>query len=259
MKTLAVLSPSLSNKIEKSEQYILKIDSLNIPLAMIDVPEVEFDKDNPKNNQTVLVRKLGFSLNYRDLRIIQGAWVKLQKMNTDSYYPIGSDFCGEILEVGKDVKELKKGEIVVPDCFYPENKNGSSPGIPTNHASKELEIIPAGKLLNIPSTVSVDEASAVSIGIQTAKSMTKKVSLDIDSNILVTSPTSNTSLFLLNLLKNKKCNIYVLSYTGNSIARLKKNFLFYQKYLYLNHIIFLRIFFSMLFLTLLLTLTFLIC
>lgn len=226
MKALSVLSPSLSAKINKEDKYILELDSYKIPLALINIPDTEFNENEDKNKNAILVKKKGFSLNYRDLGIIENAWLRLKDLEQDTYYPVGSDFCGEILKIGKNVNNLKVGDYVIADCSYPISPFNSFPGIPSNHASKELEIFHKGKIQKIPKSIPVEQASGMSIGVQTAISMIKKANITEGDNILITSISSNTSLFILNFLREKKCNIYGLSYSGMKINKIKEKFPF---------------------------------
>lgn len=229
MRVLAVLSPSIDEKINIEDKHYLQIDSTEIPLALLHVADTEFEKDNEAYANTVLVRKKGFSLNYRDFGIIERAWKNLKDLDQDSYYPIGSDFCGFVEEVGKNVTNLKKGDLVIADCFYPEPKEGFRPGIPTNHGSKELEVIPAIKLKKLPEDFSMEQAAAMSIGTQTAVNMINRGNISPNSKVLVTSVTSNTSLFLLNFLRGKACEVYGLSYSGENIEVVKKEFPFLKE------------------------------
>ncbi|MBP2832397.1 alcohol dehydrogenase catalytic domain-containing protein [Aquimarina sp. U1-2] len=226
MRALAVLSPSIDAKVDQEQKYYLTIDSLKIPLALIHVPDTVFKKDDAAYANLVLVKKVGFSLNYRDLGVIERAWRGLKELEQDSYYPIGSDFCGYVEEVGQNVKNLKKGDLVISDCFYPESKNGYQGGIPTNHGSKEYEILPEIKLLKLPDHFPVEQAAAMSIGTQTAINMIERAQIKEGSNVLVTSVTSNTSLFLLNFLKTRNCNVYGLSYSGENFEKVKQKFPF---------------------------------
>lgn len=229
MRALAVLSPSLDKKIDIQDKHYLKIDSTEVPLAMIHVADTEFLPENDLFADAVLVRKKGFSLNYRDFGIIERAWKNLKDLNQDSYYPIGSDFCGYVEQVGKNVKSLKKGDLVIADCFYPEAKEGIRGGIPTNHGSKELEVIPSVKLKKLPNDFSIEQAAAMSIGTQTSVNMINRANIVPKSKVLVTSVTSNTSLFLLNFLRGVDCEVYGLSYSGQNIDKVKKEFPFIKE------------------------------
>lgn len=229
MKTLAVLSPTLNKKVNGTNKTYITIDSLKIPIALIDVPDEKFKENDEQYNDVVLIRKKGFSLNYRDLGIIENAWKKLKNFDGDTYYPIGSDFCGEVVKVGKNVTNLKIGDFVIQDGFYPNYKENGKPGIPTNHGSKELEIIHSKKLIKLPKKFPVNIASGLGIGTQTSMSMIKKANIKDGNNILVTSITSYTSLFLLSILKNYNCNVYGLSYSNNEIKTVKATFPFIKE------------------------------
>ncbi|WAC01056.1 alcohol dehydrogenase catalytic domain-containing protein [Lacinutrix neustonica] len=124
MRVLAVLSPSLDKKIESKDKSYIPIDSLKIPLALIHVADEVFDTHDTNNKDLVLLKKKGFSLNYRDLGIIENAWKKLKDFDGDTYYPIGSDFCGEVVKIGENVKNLSVGDFVVQDGFYPYSVDG---------------------------------------------------------------------------------------------------------------------------------------
>lgn len=223
MRALGVLSSSLAEKLDDDDKYILELDSLKIPLALIQIPDTKFDENDVN---TVLVKKKGFSLNYRDFGIIENAWNKLKDVNQDTYYPIGSDFCGQILKIGKNVENLNVGDYVIANCSYPLASHNAPPGIPSNHGSKELEIFHKGKLIKIPKNIPVEQASGMSIGVQTAMSMIRKAGIKDGQNVLVTSITSNTSLFILNFLRDKNATIYGLSYSGVDTDKVKKLFPF---------------------------------
>jgi NADPH:quinone reductase-like Zn-dependent oxidoreductase len=230
MKVLAVLSPSLNNQIGDDDKNYVNIDGNLIPLNLIHVADTEFDENNESNANMVLVKKEGFSLNYRDLGIIEGVWNKLKATDVDTFYPIGSDFCGRVVKKGKNVTGLNIGDKVIPECSYPKPRHQEClPGIPSNNASKELEIFHHAKLKKIPENISTEQASGMSIGTQTSISMIEKGDIKDNSNVLVTSISSNTSLFILNFLKDKNCNVYGLSYSGNKIEKIKKEFPFIKE------------------------------
>ena len=229
MRALGVLSPSLAAKLDDEDKYILELDSLKIPLALIHIPDTEFDENDENYANIVLVKKKGFSLNYRDLGIIENAWSKLKNTDQDTYYPIGSEFCGEVIKIGKHVDNLKVGDYVIANCSYPLAPLNAPPGIPSNHASKELEIYHKGKLIKVPENIPVEQSAGMSIGVQTAMSMIKKADIQEGNNILVTSITSNTSLIILNFLRKKKYAIYGLSYSGQEIGKVKKVFPFIKE------------------------------
>lgn len=229
MRALSVVTPSLFEKIEEDKRHLIQIDNLQIPLALIEGNRPDFDPDSDQYANLVLVKKSSFSLNYRDLGVIEMAWARLQQVEGDSFYPIGSDFAGHVEFVGKNVKDLFKGDLVIGNGFYPGYENGAMPGIPSNHASREFEIYHYAKLVKVPEYISKTEAGGLSIGVQTSNSMVRKAGINPGDNVLVTSVTSNTSFFILNALWEKGCNVYGLSYSGKNTERIKEHFPFVKE------------------------------
>jgi NADPH:quinone reductase-like Zn-dependent oxidoreductase len=229
MRALAVVTSSLFEMIDDNDKHLLTIDNLEIPLAFVEGSKPDFDSQSDQCADLVLVTKSSFSLNYRDLGIIEMAWNRLKSVEEHTYYPIGSDFSAYVEAVGKNVTSLKIGDLVIADCFYPEAKNGVMPGIPSNHSSREFEIYHFAKLLKVPSNITDYEAGTLSIGTQTATSMVRKGEIKKGENVLVTSITSNTSFFLLNNLWDKDCNVYGLSYSGENIDAVKNHFPFIKE------------------------------
>jgi NADPH:quinone reductase-like Zn-dependent oxidoreductase len=229
MRALAVVTPSLFEEIPEKDKHFITIDDLQIPLAFVEGNAPDFDVKSDQFANFVLVKKSSFSLNYRDLGIIEMAWGRLKDLEAATYYPIGSDFAGYVDQVGKNVTAFKKGDLVIGDCAYPDFKEGVIPGIPSNHSSREYEVYHQGKLLKVPSYISDIEAGTLSIGTQTAVSMVRKGAIQKGNNVLVTSITSNTSFFLLNSLWGDNCNIYGLSYSGDNIENVKNHFPFIKE------------------------------
>lgn len=229
MKALAVVTQTLFEKTDNNNKHLIEIDDLKIPLAFVDGNKPDFDIKSIEFSNQVLVKKTSFSLNYRDLGIIEMAWNRLKNIEEDTYYPIGSDFAGYVEAIGKSVNTLKIGDLVLGNSFYPEVENGALPGIPSNHSSKEFEVYHFAKLLKVPTYISEIEAGALSIGTQTSNAMIRKGGIKKGDNVLVTSVTSNTAFFLLNNLWNMDCNIYGLSFSGDNMDKVKNHFPFLKE------------------------------
>lgn len=229
MRALAVVTPSLYDQIEDHNKHLIRIDNIEIPLAFVEGNSPDFDSESDLHSNLVLVKKHSFSLNYRDLGVIEGAWQKLKTVEVDTFYPIGSDFAGQVIAAGKNVTSFAVGDLVLGNCFYPESENGAMPGIPSNHASKEYEIYHHAKLIKVPEYLSGVEAGALGIGTQTAASMVRKSNIKKGDNVLVTSVTSNTSYFLLNALWDLDCNVYGLSYSGKNTQLVRDQFPFVKE------------------------------
>jgi len=229
MKLLAVVSFSLYEKLEDRDKCIVPIDDLRIPLGFVDADAPPFSEENETSTGQVLVRKKAFGLNYRDLGIMELAWASLRDVSQDSYYPIGSDFAGYVETCGKEVMSLRIGDAVMGNCSYPFGENGGSPGIPSNHSSREYEVFHHGNLVKVPSYISTVEAAAMGIGVQTSTAMIRKAEIIEGNSVLVTSMTSNTAYFLLAALSNVNCDVYCLSYSGKNTESAKEIFPFIRE------------------------------
>jgi NADPH:quinone reductase-like Zn-dependent oxidoreductase len=201
------------------------IENTEIGCGLLNIEDIFFDKNEEANRNSVLVQKLGFSCNYRD----KGFLLHLANHANENYslFPnellyscIGSDFVAEVIEKGDLVNSLEIGDLVIPDNSYPFAKNKMVlGGIPTNEASSRQQIISQYKLIRIPANFNIEFAAALSIGAQTAYSILGKIKLNESSKILVTSATSNTSLFILSFLNNLT-NVYVMTSSSKSIDKL---------------------------------------
>jgi NADPH:quinone reductase-like Zn-dependent oxidoreductase len=166
---------------------------------MIETPEPAFDPDAAANRAMVLVRKRGFSLNYRDRALVLGTALHAP---AESFAVLGSEFVGEVVACGPGAGGLRRGERVIANNSYPDSgEPGVLPGIPGNMLSKELQILHVAKLARVPECMSDAEAAGFSIGAQTTFSMIRKLGLASSSVVLVTGGRSNTTLFAINALK----------------------------------------------------------
>jgi NADPH:quinone reductase-like Zn-dependent oxidoreductase len=234
MRALAVVTPNIFENSEEKHRYMLTLDDKKIPLALIEGNVEDYDFEEDKFQDFVQVKKTSFSLNYRDLGIIEQAWAKLEALDQDTYYPIGSDFSGIVIKKGKNVSNLNLGDLVIADCYYADSKGKGVPGIPSNHASKEIETYHKTKLIKVPDFISKEDAGTLSIGLQTSFSMVRKASINPGDKVLVTSVTSNTAYFLLNALRDKDYEVYGLSYSGKNIEKVRGHFPFIKEVFNLN-------------------------
>ena len=168
-----------------------------------------FDPRADENRFKVLVKTRAFSCNYRDLSFIFAA---MRNGPPNSFLAAGSDFVGEVVEVGSQAHRFKTGDRVIADNRYTMSNEAQSPdGVLTSRASKEYQIFPEAKLIGIPSSMPDEVAAAFSIGAQTAYSMIRKLDPVPGANVLVTSARSNTALFAINALKKHNVNIYAMT------------------------------------------------
>lgn len=186
-----------------------EIDGVEVTAGVIITREPTFNAQAPENLHNVLVRIKGFSCNYRDLNMIFAA---VKKGAPNSYFAVGSDLTGEIIEIGNGVTRFKVGDRVISDNHYSGLETpGVREGVLTNHASREYQIFPEDGLAKIPDEMPDEVAAAFSIGGQTAYSMLRKLDLRQGSKILVTAAKSNTSLFAIHALRQREVQVYVTS------------------------------------------------
>ncbi len=210
MRNIAICGNQLEKLITRpSFVSAIEMDGIPVSFGLIHTEDVQFDNQLPENCFSVLVRKIAFSCNYRDKN-------RIFKTTTEApdnrFYVIGSDFVGEVVDIGSKVTELKIGDRVIGNNSYPDSGvEGVLPGVPTNHTSKEYQVFHQVKLMKVPPEMPDEVAAAFSIGAQTTYSMIRKLNITEGSNILVTSAKSNTSLFAINVLRKYKVNLYAMT------------------------------------------------
>ncbi|RFS26885.1 zinc-binding alcohol dehydrogenase family protein [Chitinophaga silvatica] len=226
MRALAIVSKDTFN-LKPEECEIISRDEIDINgipvyLSLLDVPNSEFNSTYIENEDLVYVRKTAFSLNFRDKALCFTAARYLQNQGNQSYWPIGSDFCGIVEKVGPGVKTLKVGDRVIPNYAYPYSGFPNVyPGVGTNSSSKEYEVFHYSKLISIPESMSDEIGGAFTIGAQTSFGIINKLNLRGDEDILITSGTSSTSLSILSAIKNKVGKICVCTSRKECIQKLK--------------------------------------
>jgi NADPH:quinone reductase-like Zn-dependent oxidoreductase len=196
------------------------LDQVPVTCCIIETPDPAFRKDDPKKEFSVLVRIRAFSLNYRDKNRI---FTTAMKGSENGFYVVGSEFVAEVLDVGPGVTGLAPGDRVIGNNSYPSSGwDGLAPGVPTNHASKEIQVFHQAKLIKIPTSMPDEVAASFSIGAQTTYSMIRRLEMFDGANVLVTSGKSNTSLFAINALKNHNVNVYVTSSSHRFACELEQ-------------------------------------
>jgi len=198
------------------------MEGVPVACGIVETQDSSFDRKAAENRYNVLVKVKAFSCNYRDKALI---FTTMKKGVENSFYAVGSEFVGEVVEIGSGVTNLQVGDRVIGNNHYTgagQSASGVAEGVPTNHASKEYQVLHQDKLIRIPSRMSAEVAAAFSIGAQTAYSMIRKLDVTEGVNVLVTSAKSNTSLFAINALKKYNANVYVTSTSTSFEKELKE-------------------------------------
>ena len=188
-----------------------ELDGIALHFALLNAQPPPF---NPaRQRKGVLVQKKAFSCNYRDKAFLFGMSAELRtadknKLNLAGF---GSEFVASVLAVGDDVTNLSVGDLVMGEVSFPAPPApGIAPGIPTNHSSNAYDVFHEAKLVRVPVGLSVVESASFSIGAVTGCSMIRRLNLTAQDRVMVTAGRSNTSLFVLEMLKPLGLPIYTL-------------------------------------------------
>ncbi len=185
-------------------QTTLEMEGVPITVGLLETDEPIYDVQASENRSGVLIKVRAFSCNYRDKALILQTSLRCQGRPTYAF--IGSEFVGEVMAVGPAVTTLQVGDRVMADNCYPDPVQ---PGIPTQHSSRRYLLLPEAKVIKVPPVMPDEVAAAFSLNAQTAYGMLRRLEIRAGANVLVTSARSNTSLFVLNALKQVPCKVYV--------------------------------------------------
>ena len=212
MENLVICAPSVKRLKKECSFFDFTLCNQKMILGLLNYKDINYDK--PLKNKDILIQIDAFSCNYRDISKLLTLNDTCNQGETSGKYfysAFGSEFVGRVLKVGKEVSLFKKDDRVIMDATYPFRENGDMGGVISNYASRKFQIFNEKQLIGIPDCLSDEEAAGFTVGAQTGYSMVRKAALQEGQNVLVTAGSSNTSLAVLNQLKNKNINIFVLS------------------------------------------------
>ena len=229
MKSIGIINPLETKSHDVfQESSTIKIEKVPMKVGLLEQDDLEFPATDTTYDQFVLVEKIAFSCNYRDKTILLNLSAGLAKNATEvkdrlHFAFFGSEFVGKIIFKGKNVQGLEIGDRVIPDGTYQGRlAKGASKGIPSNTTSQFLEIYHENDLLKIPSEMSDQVAAGFTIGGQTAFGMIRNTGITKGTDVLITSATSNTSLFAICFLQQLGANVYAISSSKQYEERLRK-------------------------------------
>jgi NADPH:quinone reductase-like Zn-dependent oxidoreductase len=189
-------------------------------LMTVDAPE---PTPGPRD---VLVRWQAWSLNYRDLALVEGY---LSPDLSLPFVPL-SDAAGVVVAVGSEITGLKSGDRVVSHFFFnwqdgegtPE-KRSAALGFPSPGVLAEYSLVPERALVPLPSHLSFAEGSAVPIAGVTAWNAlfpTDQVALPPGSSVLLEG-TGGVSTFALQLAHAAGWRTIVTSSSDDKLVRTR--------------------------------------
>jgi NADPH:quinone reductase-like Zn-dependent oxidoreductase len=199
---------------------LFTIEGYDIHTGLVEEPDLLLI-DCPEKENSVLVKKIAFSCNYRDKTILLNSdkFIKSEILKGNFHFTyLGSDFVGEVIDTGANVKDFTIGDKVIPNISYPSYTQDYKGGIATNYASSRIESFKANKLIKIPknSTIPDEVLAAFPITGFTTYSMIRKV-IKPNAKILVTAANSNTSITAIDALRNYPVEVFAM--TSNSKHR----------------------------------------
>lgn len=175
----------------------VQLDGRRLRVAFCEVAEPRFEPGSDAHREAVLVRARAFSCNYRDGALAQAV---LHPSARERIVVLGSELAGEVVAVGAGVEGWAPGDRVMACPSWGPGQAGGS-GVATNHASRELSVLPAAKLARVPAGMDAATAAALALGATTAAAMVRRAGLAGGERVLVASAGSSTGLFLLSLLR----------------------------------------------------------
>jgi NADPH:quinone reductase-like Zn-dependent oxidoreductase len=198
----------------------IHIEEIPITVGLLETDDIKFPDHSDKYKDHVLVKKRAFSNNYRDKAILLNTAMRLSKpegtgVGRDLFSFTGSEFVGEVVEIGEQVTGFRIGDRVIPNAAYPHSQDAAIPtGLPTSFASMRYDIFHQAQLVVIPDEMPDEVAAAFTIGGHTIYGMMRRLQLKKNSDVLITSAKSNTSLMAINALRHRDVNIYAMSSTS---------------------------------------------
>lgn len=184
---------------------------------------VEVEKPTPGKGE-VLVRIKAATLNYRDLAVLGGDYIKGLPL---PYVP-ASDGAGIVEAVGPEVTRFAVGDRIVPIYTQgwhdgkptPEQRAKRTIGAPLPGVLQDYIVIPAEDGVAPPANLSDIEAAALPIAGLTAWNALTSAGIKSGDDVLVQG-TGGVSLFALQFAKLAGARVTILSSSDEKLARAK--------------------------------------
>jgi NADPH:quinone reductase-like Zn-dependent oxidoreductase len=199
-------------------RQVVTIDGVTLPCGVAPLAATPFDPAGA-DRRRVLMRVRAVSCNYRDKAFL----TSMGGVEPPRFSAFGSEFAGEVVEVGADVATLSPGDRVLPDFHYegsPLHSGDIPAGVPTNRASRAMHVLHERQLQRIPHGMPDVEAAAFALNAQTAYAMVRRAGLRPGAAVLVTSASSNLSLALFAALRGRGARVFATTSSPATAARL---------------------------------------
>ncbi|KAF0972021.1 hypothetical protein FDP41_009717 [Naegleria fowleri] len=203
------------------------------------IEQLTLHKDEPipqPNRNQVLVQLKAYSLNFRDLMVINGHYPSpIENISRPKGFIPLSDASGQVVAIGEDVKEFSIGDRV-SGLFHPDWMDGKHDTPQRGHslgagdASSEgvlsqLRIFEKHSLVKIPSYLSYEEASTLPCAAFTAyHALFQNIENKVDATQMVlVLGTGGVSMFALQFAKTAGARVIVTSSSDEKLKRVSRN------------------------------------
>jgi len=184
---------------------------------------VERERPTPKADE-VLVKIHAASLNYRDLRMVQGTYNPKLKMPVVPF----SDGAGEVIEAGESVSRFKVGDRICPifmqgwlDGEVTYSKARTTLGGDLDGVLREYAVFNEQGVVAIPEHLSYEEAATLPCAAVTAwHALAVSGNLKAGDTVL-TLGTGGVSIFALQLAKAMGAKVVITSSSDKKLERAK--------------------------------------
>ena len=174
------------------------------------------ERDEPKPGPgQALVRMRAASLNFRDLAIVSGKYVRGPV--TQDTIPL-SDGAGEVVAVGAGVRTIKVGDRVVATF----NQGPNSLGSPLDGVLTEFAAFDENGLLKIPAHMSFDDAATLPCAGVTAWHALMYGKILRAGETVLTLGTGGVSIITLQLAKIAGARVIITSSSDEKLERARK-------------------------------------
>ena len=176
----------------------------------------ERDKPSPGPRQA-LVRMRAASLNFRDLAVVSGKYIRGPLLKDT--IPL-SDGAGEVVAVGSDVTALRVGDRVV--ATFTQGRPPAALGSPLDGVLTELAVFEEDGLLKIPEHMSYEEAATLPCAGVTAWNCLMHGKTLRAGETVLTLGTGGVSIFALQLAKIAGARVIITSSSDEKLERARK-------------------------------------
>lgn len=181
----------------------------------------------PLGSHDVRVAMRAWSLNYRDLSMPHGGYIRNDKIKTAPPLVPLSDGAGEVIEVGEAVDRFTVGARVCP-CFFTdwidgeltESHFGSALGGAADGVLAEEVVLPQHALVTAPANLSFEEAACLPCAAVTAWQSLTMAGLAPGQTIL-TLGTGGVSIFALQIAKAAGARVIITSSSDEKLERAR--------------------------------------